>query len=171
MARAAAGLQFDLVVLDFEVIVDIDRIDGRDAVRNHRGEELGLDPRAAVGADAGFGALGRFDALGGAAPAARAVALVDLELVVTAISGGGATQEGPCRQPPMGDGAKRQNAAVVFLIVVEGRFFLDLLLRRGRRQHRKAVLAGIESGAIGEKIESPAPTSRTASSVARKPVG
>ena len=150
---AAALIRFDLVIFDAEIIVDVDRIDGHGAVGHHGGEEFGLDPGAAVGADAGLGALGQFDALGGAAPAARAVSLVDLELVVAAVFRRGAAQESPCRQPPMGDGAERQDAAVVFLLVVEGASSSTFCFRLGRRQDGEAVLAGVEAGAIGEKVE------------------
>ena len=153
-----------------EIVVDVDRVDGHGAVGNHGGEELRLDPGAAVGADAGFGALGRFDALGSAAPAACAVAFVDLELVVTAIFRRGAAQESPRRQPPMGDGAERQDAAIVFLVFVEGGFFLDLLLWLGGRQDGEAVLACVETGAIGEKIKRRADQQHR-QKVARKPVG
>src|SRR5690606_32813245 len=104
--------------------------------------------------EAGLGAFGRFDPLSGAAPAAGAVALVDLELVVSTEPRGGAAQEGARRQPPMGDGAEREYAAVILVFVlVEGCRLLCLRLRPGGNQDGKAVLACMKPGAIGEEVE------------------
>ena len=150
--QKARPIGVDVVIFHAEIVVDVDRVHGRGTVGNHGGEKFGLDAGATIGAEAGLGALGRFDTLGGAAPAGGAVSLVDLILVVAAEFRRGAAHERACRQPPVGDGTERQDAAVFVVLVVE-RLFLGLWFRPGRGEDGETVLAGVEAGAIGGKVK------------------
>ena len=131
------------------------------------GEEFRLYP---VAGHPGFGALGRFDPLGSATPAAGAFAVLELETVVGTESCGRAACKGAERQPPVGDRSESQHAVIVVVIIVESVLF-DLFTARRLGLHGEAMRAGRQPGSVGEEEEGREPGTGRASAVAKSPVG